>query len=78
METISSNSFKLESIFIRFVFGGGRDGGGGGGVGGLALKRFRERKKMLRDHPVWSEQDKHVAENIPSTQKRKRQTVKHN
>ena len=75
METISSNSFKLESIFIRFVFGGGRDGGG---VEGLALKRFRERKKMLRDHPVWSEQDKHVAENIPSTQKRKRQTVKHN
>ena len=50
----------------------------GGGVEGLALKRFRERKKMLRDHPVWSEQDKHVAENIPSTQKRKRQTVKHN
>lgn len=71
METISLNSFKLESIFIRFVFGGL-------GAEGLALKGFRERKKMLRVHPVWSEQDKHVAENIPSTQKRKRQTVKHN
>ena len=63
METISSNSFKLESIFIRFVFGGG----GEGGAEGLALKGFRERKKMLRDHPVWSKQEKHVAENIPST-----------
>ena len=41
--------------------------GGEGGAEGLALKGFRERKKMLRDHPVWSEQDKHVAENIPST-----------
>ena len=71
----SCGNDKFELLQIRKHFysfcirrgGGGVGGGGGGGAGGLALKRFKERKKMLRDHPVWSEQDKHVAENIPST-----------
>ena len=74
-----NNKFELLQIRKHFYsFCIRRGAWRGGGVEGLALKRFRERKKMLRDHPVWSEQDKHVAENIPSTQKRKRQTVKHN
>lgn len=45
----------------------------------MCLKEFTLRKsyKIFPDHQVWSKQNKHIAGNIHSTQKREKQTAKH-